>query len=118
MIAKKIKLIYCYMVCFFAVFIMVFNLGSTTSTIISLFMPDENYVPYELEEHNFMHKGKEMGLSHEKLETLRQIKIKEARAHLIIKNKRSIIDGVVYLLYNTLALLLHIFLIRRTREDD
>lgn len=115
---KTIKIIYCYLVCFFMVMYILFKSADLTHNILRSFYFESTYTPGStLMRNNFGYGEQYKGLSAEKIESLRQEAIEEDKQ---IERKRlaqiTMLDWP-YLLYSVLFLVAHIVIIRRTKES-
>jgi hypothetical protein len=116
--SAKIKLIYCYLVCFFSSFYLVFKAATLTHDVLKIQNFNDTYqIPNNLTKANFHIEKKNKCLNLAKLEQLRLEAIEENKIEQHKNLKNNIILELPYLLYFAFILGIHIILIRRTKES-
>ncbi len=118
MTAKKIRLIYCYLMCFISVLILLFNIARATNTCIEMVFFKNYYAePYHLTIEEFNKDKAKAGMSPEKIEQERQAAIEKHKKDNSKYRKKDMIDSSIYAFYAAIILLIHVLIIRRTKED-
>ena len=113
--ASKIKLIYCYLMCFFIGIFFIFKATELTKTYIKLNYFEETYtVPYSLTKASFHVDQKK--LTHEQIEHLRLDAIEDDKKNTMKSLKSDVVLDLPFLFYSLILLALHVTLIRRTKE--
>jgi hypothetical protein len=114
---SKIKLIYCYIVCFVCTIFIIFKGIYLSENRVKAFLFEDRYKPSEhLKKNNFMKNKKDQkDLSTEQIENLRQIAIEEEKYQEFRELKSTFYIGLPGIFYCLLILGIHIYLIRKTR---
>ncbi len=116
--ASKIKVIYCYLMCFFMTLIVVFWTASLTRDYITLKNFETTYIPSpDLAEHVFSFKKRYQNMAPDKIEQLRQQAIKEDKERIRSGLEKNLLTDWPYIIYALLILGVHIIIIKRTKES-
>jgi hypothetical protein len=116
MTAKKIRLIYCYLMCFVSVLILLLNVTRVTNIYVEIIFFKNYYSePFHLTAGAFS--NAKAGMPPEKIEQERQIAIEKHKKDNSKYRKKDMVDSGIYAFYAAIILLIHILIIRRTKED-
>ena len=115
---SNIKLIYCYLVCLITVIYIVFKVASLTSDFFKMACFDATInLPYSLQIENFGHGERFKKMKPEKVEELRQQAIQVYAKEEPVRLKHKIIFDLPYLFTAILALVIHVFIIFKSKEN-
>ncbi len=114
MTAKKIKLIYCYLVCLSLTMTLTFSSAFLISNTVDLVYFNDFGIPGYLQPTDFAKNPENASLKPEELKIARQKAIKKYKSRSYIKGNLSLISIIFFA---SLALFIHVYLIRRTKDD-
>ena len=115
---KLIKIIYCYLVCFFLVIYLLFSTASLISKGLDIFYFEDRYTPsFGLTKSEYIKRENLKNISPEQTESMRQIEIAEDKAIQLKQSKTRLIDSGTAVILSFFLLMIHVLIIRRSHHS-